>query len=403
MDTPENPPASSTEHEPAPAERRPRLRTVGQVWDEVRRRGWRDNLLRYGSHAGLILVIVLGVLAVRRGLIALPERPTMAAAAAAPSESSESTPAPGELLSVSDLPEFAAGGPVYDFGIERETDVHTVVPSRPRMEIVKYVVQKGDTLFGIADKFSLKPETILWGNWLELDGDPHTLQPGQELSILPVDGALHVWSAGESLEGVATFYRVASTDILEWPGNNLDFEIDVTNPGIEEGVALVIPSGQRDAPTWKSPRITRANPASAKILGPGACSAVSDGPIGSGSFAWPTASTWISGYNYSPGIHPAIDLGGSVGSGIFAADSGVVVYSGWNDWGYGYVVVIDHGNGWQTLYAHLSTINAGCGQAVFTGQVIGGMGCTGNCSGPHLHFEMMNDSYGKVNPLDFLP
>jgi murein DD-endopeptidase MepM/ murein hydrolase activator NlpD len=271
------------------------------------------------------------------------------------------------------------------------------------MEIVKYVVQKGDTLFGIADKFSLKPETILWGNWVELDGDPHTLQPGQELSILPVDGALHVWSAGESLDGVAKFFRVAPTDILEWPGNNLDLELDVANPGIEEGIALVIPGGQRDAPTWKSPRITRANPASASILGPGACSAVSDGPIGSGSFSWPTSSTWVSGYNYSPGVHPAIDLGGSVGNAIYAADSGVVVYSGWNDWGYGYVIVVDHGNGWQTLYAHLSAVNAGCGQAVFAGQVIGAMGCTGNCSGPHLHFEMMNDSYGKVNPLDFLP
>ena len=399
MDTAETPPAASPEPEPAPAERRPRLRTMGQLWDEMRRRGWRENLLRYGGHAGLILVIVLGVWAVRRGLSALPERANVAAAA----EPTSPTPIPAESLTVADLPEFAAGGPLASGEIQRETDVHTVVPSRPRLEIVKYVVQKGDTLFGIAEKFSLKPETILWGNWVELDGDPHTLQPGQELSILPIDGALHVWSAGESLDGIAKFFRVAPSDILEWPGNNLDLELDVANPGIEEGVALVIPGGQRDAPTWKSPRITRANPASASILGPGACSAVSDGPIGSGSFAWPTSSTWVSGYGYNPGVHPAIDLGGSVGNGIFAADSGVVVYSGWNDWGYGYVVVIDHGNGWQSLYAHLSTINAGCGQAVFTGQVIAGMGCTGNCSGPHLHFEMMNDTYGKVNPLDFLP
>ena len=399
MNTPEDHSQDQAGPEPGPSPRRPRLRNARQIWEEVRRRGWRDNLLRLGSHAGLILVIVLGVWAVRRGLSALPERTSAAAAAPA----SEPTALPAEVLSVADLPEFAGGGPLADASIRRTADVHTVVPDRPRMEIVKYVVQKGDTLFGIADKFSLKPETILWGNWVELDGDPHTLQPGQELSILPVDGALHIWSAGESLDGVAKFFRVVPTDILEWPGNNLDLELDVTNPGIEEGIALVIPGGQRDAPTWKSPRITRANPASAKILGPGACSAVSDGPIGSGSFSWPTSSTWVSGYNYSPGVHPAIDLGGSVGNAIYAADSGVVVYSGWNDWGYGYVVVVDHGNGWQSLYAHLSAVNAGCGQAVFSGQVIGAMGCTGNCSGPHLHFEMMNDSYGKVNPLDFLP
>ncbi|MCJ7513794.1 MAG: M23 family metallopeptidase [Anaerolineales bacterium] len=399
MDKPESNPQTGPQAATAPGERRPRLRTAGQVWEEIRRRGWRENLLRFGSHAGLILVIVLGVWAVRRGLSALPDRTSETAAAAG----AEPTPVAEQLLSLADLPAFAAGGPVTYFGIERQTDVHTVVPSRPRLEIVKYLVQKGDTLFGIAEKFNLKPESILWGNWVELDGDPHTLQPGQELSILPIDGALHLWSAGESLEGVATFFRVSPTDILEWPGNALDLDIDIANPGIPEGTALVIPDGKRDAPTWKSPRITRANPASASILGAGACSAVSDGPIGTGSFAWPTSSTWVSGYNYNPGVHPAIDLGGSVGNGIFAADSGVVVYSGWNDWGYGYVIVIDHGNGWQSLYAHLSTINSGCGQAVFQGQVIGGMGCTGNCSGPHLHFELMNDSYGKVNPLDFLP
>ena len=79
-----------------------------------------------------------------------------------------------------------------------------------------------------------------------------------------------------------------------------------------------------------------------------------------------------------------------------------MVYAGWNDWGYGYVIVLDHGNGWQSLYAHLSAINVGCGQSVYQGGVIGAMGCTGNCTGSHLHFELMNDAYGKVNPLNYL-
>ena len=108
------------------------------------------------------------------------------------------------------------------------------------------------------------------------------------------------------------------------------------------------------------------------------------------------------GYDYSS-IHPAIDIAGSTGHAIFASDSGVVVYSGWNDWGYGYVVVLDHGNGWQTLYAHLSSISVGCGQAVFQGQVIAAMGISGNSSGSHLHFEIMHDEYGKVNPWNYLP
>jgi murein DD-endopeptidase MepM/ murein hydrolase activator NlpD len=130
---------------------------------------------------------------------------------------------------------------------------------------------------------------------------------------------------------------------------------------------------------------------------------VYDGPVDSSSFVWPTPGRTISGYHYDPSFHPAIDIGASTGHAIYGSDSGIVVYSGWNDWGYGLVIVLDHGNGCQTLYAHLSQINVVCGQAVFQGNVIGLMGCTGNCSGPHLHFEMMHDVYGKVNPLNFLP
>jgi len=85
------------------------------------------------------------------------------------------------------------------------------------------------------------------------------------------------------------------------------------------------------------------------------------------------------------------------------SDSGVVVYAGWNNSGYGYVIVIDHGNGWQTLYGHLSGLKVGCGDPAFQGQQIGNLGCTGNCTGPHLHFEMLSDIYGHVNPLNFLP
>jgi murein DD-endopeptidase MepM/ murein hydrolase activator NlpD len=305
-------------------------------------------------------------------------------------------------LDLSKLPSYSAIAS-EDAVIARHMQLHTVIPERPRIEIIKDQVQKGDTLFGIADKFGLKPETILWGNWYTLGGDPHTLRPGQELDILPVNGALHVWSKGEGLNAVAEFYRVDVEDIINWPGNNLDPDIDRSNPPIEEGTALVVPNGRRDPPSWQMVRITRSNPSVAKILGPGYCGAVSSGLIGDGIFGWPTASTWISGYDYMPGVHEAIDIGGTIGTSIFAADDGVVVYAGWNDWGYGNVIVLDHGNGWQTLYAHLSQINVGCGQSASQGQVIAAMGCTGNCTGPHLHFEMRSDLWGRVNPHNFLP
>ena len=379
--------------------RQPRRRTLGDVWAELSQRGLRDTLTRYASHAALLLVIAVGVWAARSGLITLPATPFLTQGTQAVS----ATPTPVlSTLKVADLPIFKpATGSVGV--VARTTELHTVMPERPRMEIVKYAVQAGDTLFGISEKFGLKPATILWGNWDALSGDPHTLSPGQELSILPVDGALHEWNDGENLERVATFYGVDVKDILEWPGNQFDPAEDPATIKIQAGMALVVPGGKRETPTWKTPRIPRSNPASAKILGPGACGQVVDGPIGTGTFVWPTASKWVSGYSYDPSTHPAIDLGGSIGTPIYASDTGVVVYSGWNDWGYGYVVVIDHGNGWQTLYAHLSSINVGCGQAVFQGGVIGGMGCTGNCSGPHVHFEMMSDAYGKVNPTSFLP
>ena len=113
---------------------------------------------------------------------------------------------------------------------------------------------------------------------------------------------------------------------------------------------------------------------------------------------------FLSGYDYSPGTnHRGIDIAGELGDPVYAADNGVVVYSGWNNHGYGNVIVIDHGNGWQTLYAHLSDVRRGLRAERVPGRGDRSNGSTGNSSGPHLHFEMMHDQYGKVNPWNFLP
>jgi murein DD-endopeptidase MepM/ murein hydrolase activator NlpD len=351
-----------------------------------------------------ILLIVLLWAGLARG-ISLPIRATAQEEATLQSEENAEQLALANILPISpdQLPAYATVNTKASFSVLRKVEIHTVFPERPRLEISKYTVQEGDTLFGISEKFGLKPETILWGNWYTLGGDPHTLRPGQELNILPVDGVLHLWTRGEGLNGVAKFYGVTPEDIINWPTNDLDPDIDRASPPIEEGTALIVTNGHRDPPSWQMIQITRSNPAVAKVLGPGYCGAVSSGLVGDSVFGWPTTSQWISGYNYIPGVHEAIDIGGVIGASIYASDDGVVVYSGWNDWGYGYVIVVDHGNGWQTLYAHLSSINAGCGQSVSQGQVIGAMGCTGNCTGPHLHFEMRNEVWGRVNPLSILP
>ena len=307
----------------------------------------------------------------------------------------------GESLDPALLPVFESDPKRQ--GLQREIELHTIMPDRPRMQVITYLVQRGDTLFGIADNFGIKPESVLWGNWEAMDGDPHTIQPGQELNIPPIDGVLHEWQEGDSLYSVAEFFRTNPEEILDWPGNNISYGTDFEDPEIVLGTLVMVPEGERDLPSWQMVSITRANPAAASILGPGYCGSLYSGPIGDGFFGWPTTSQWLSGYSFIPGLHEAIDIGGSVGVTIYAADDGVVVYSGWNNHGYGYVLVIDHGNGWQTLYGHMNTLNFGCGQAVFQGNNIGTMGSTGNSSGPHLHFEMRSDIWGRVNPFSYLP
>jgi LysM repeat protein len=349
----------------------------------------------------LIAIIAVGGWAAYLGLSTLPANEDLNLPVS--TEAIVAEPTGTQAIDVLDLPAFA-GGPIVDSLIERRINVHTIFPTRPRLETVKYEVKEGDTLFGIAINYGLKPESILWGNFDVLEDNPHSLQPAQILSIPPTDGTLHVWAEGEGLTGVAEFYGVTVSDILDWPGNNLSPDIDVDDPPIEPGTVLIIPGGTREFVDWSAPRIPRSNPSVASILGPGFCGSVYDGPIGFGTFIWPTPLHYLSGYDYSPETnHYAIDIAGDTGHTISAADAGVVVYSGWHNGGYGNVIVLDHGNGWQTLYAHLSVIYVGCGAGVFQGTPIGEMGSTGRSTGPHLHFEMRHDIYGRVNPWNYLP
>jgi len=102
------------------------------------------------------------------------------------------------------------------------------------------------------------------------------------------------------------------------------------------------------------PTTPRDVPAESSI--PGGCGIITEGYIGYGTFIWPTTETWLSGYDYSPETnHRAIDIAGRIGNPVWAVDAGVIVYAGWNDRGYGNLIVVDHGNGWQSVYAHLDT------------------------------------------------
>jgi hypothetical protein len=184
----------------------------------------------------LIAVIAVGGWAAYSGLATQETDEMPRADVSTQTQDEEPTPTPG--VDISDLPPFS-GGMITDNPIGRRIDVHTVFPTRPRLEIISYEVKDGDTLFGIAISFGLKPESILWGNFDVLEDNPHSLQPEQVLSIPPIDGTLHVWSEGEGLSGVADFYGVTVSEILDWPGNNLTPDIDPDTPSIEPGTIII--------------------------------------------------------------------------------------------------------------------------------------------------------------------
>jgi len=122
---------------------------------------------------------------------------------------------------------------------------------------------------------------------------------------------------------------------------------------------------------------------------------------GSGNFIWPSQYHKRSGLDFRE-KHVGIDLNAPEGSAVYAADTGVVVFAGWTNVGYGNAVLIDHRNGYVSLYAHLSQISTFCGAPALQGEIIGISGNTGNSKGPHLHFEIRTDE-GFVNPWKLMP
>lgn len=347
--------------------------------------------------AGGALVLVLGWLVVSSLLPGQAQTPTGVDSTGDAADSQLSKAAD---LALAPLPEQL---PETGDGIQRALDLHTEFPVRPRVDVITYTVEAGDNLFLIADQYGLKPETVLWGNYEVLRDNPQFLQVDQTLNILPVDGAYYQWAAGDTLDDIANFFEVEPEAILEYPGNRFDLaDVSQGDVAIAEGTWLIVPGGVRELRDWGPPPITRANPAAAAYYGSGYCGEIYQGAIGIGAFIWPTTENWLSGWDYRPPIHNGIDIAGSTGNAIFASDSGVVVFSGWSEYGFGNLIVLDHGTGWQSAYAHLDTVNVSCGQSVAQGTVIGSLGNTGNSTGPHLHFELRHESYGKVNPYDFV-
>jgi len=357
-----------------------------QLWLIAR---WSDDLLmsRTAAHLALILVAVLAV-ALSGPIPPATPRPALQRlglrgdGAAAPASSQSQEPANLSGPSSLEAP-FALPAPSLNDQSQvliRAAVPHTIIPERPRDEIIRYTVQSGDTIFGIAAQFGLAPETIMWANG-RLEDNPDLLRVGQELIILPVDGVYHQVGADDTLESIATAYKVDPAAIINYPLNQLDPD----NPQITVGQWLIVPGGTK-------PYVPRTVVA---YSGP----IPEDASKGTGVFGWPTAGQITQGYWDR---HRAIDIGTWKGAPVLAADSGYVVAAGWDDSGYGRMVVIDHGNGFQTLYAHLQVYYVETGDSVAKGQQIGEVGSTGNSTGPHLHFEIRQNGVQR-NPFGFLP
>ncbi len=266
--------------------------------------------------------------------------------------------------------------------IESSDVFETKISEKPRDKVITYSVQKGDTISTIAKKFNISADTIRWANNLSSD----SLSIGDELQILPVTGMAHKVSAGETVYTIAKRYDTEPQKIVDFPFN------DFVNPetfSLVAGQILIVPDGIKPS---ERPQYRQRQPVY-----------IAQGPvsISSSGYTWPLRGG-IS--QFASWYHMALDITSPVGTPIVAAQSGTVskVSLGTWDGGYGNNVYVSDANGMGSHYAHMSSVNVSEGDNVIAGKtVIGYVGMTGRTTGPHLHFEVLQNGT-LVNPLSYL-
>ena len=265
------------------------------------------------------------------------------------------------------------------------TLVDIIDTTSPSGQIITYVVKTGDTAVSIAKHFGVSVNTILWANNLTAKSP---IKPGATLVILPVSGVQHTVRKGETLSGLAKKFGADADDIASY--NGLD-----TGESLAVGDLLIIPGGEIVAP-----KTTVTKRGKTSIRQGGGLTSIKKNPYrgGSGVELAGFYGNPVTGALLTQSIHGwnGVDLGAPAGTSVRASAGGTVIVSrvgGWNG-GYGNYIVVDHGNGTQTLYSHLSSDSVSVGQEVSRGMVIGAVGRTGEATGNHLHFEVR----GARNP-----
>jgi murein DD-endopeptidase MepM/ murein hydrolase activator NlpD len=287
----------------------------------------------------------------------------------------------------------------YTQAIQRAAAPFTIRPETSRTGVIQYTVQQGDTLQTIAAKFDLNDYySLVWSN---SSSKYSALRPGTQLNIPPEDGVYYEVTDNITIAQLAEKYSVDPYAIIDSEYNNLFGSVPETL--LVSGMWIVVPGG-------KGQRVNLL-PANPQASGGGGAAGVVSGPynlwgcssnIGGGTLPYTRPLDnykWMQGFTL--GGHEGVDLATNVGTPVHAAGGGTVAYAGWNDTGYGNVVVIAHGPVF-TIYGHMSSLSVRCGQSVTAGQQIGLSGNTGNSTGPHLHFEMRDADWNAVNPANYI-
>ncbi|MBI4457851.1 M23 family metallopeptidase [Candidatus Uhrbacteria bacterium] len=265
----------------------------------------------------------------------------------------------------------------------RPTPDAASVEARPtRTQITEYVVQPGDVIGSIAERFGLRVATVLQTNGL---GARSLIRPGDKLTILPVDGVRHKVKKGDTVAALAKLYKAEAGKILEM--NSL-----VDSSPLAVGVEIIVPDGRLPPPPPPKPTPRLATDLRNIFVPPTAVA---------GKMLWPTAVRRIT--QYYGRRHTGVDIAGPVGTPLYAADDGIVEFSGWNRGGYGNMTIVNHQNGLYTRYAHATKNLTKVGAVVKKGDIIALMGSTGRSTGPHIHFEVMVSSVSRrTNPLEYI-
>lgn len=245
---------------------------------------------------------------------------------------------------------------------------------------VSYITQRGDTLWSVGQKFAIKPTILALANQMQPED---LLLEGKELVIPFGEKVRYSIQPGDTLWGLAKKYNTSVTLLAEHNGIEADEELQVGQPLIvdftDEKETKTLPAMAEDV------AVSNEGEASIPALN-----------------LWPVKGVVSSGFGERNGrMHEGIDVAADLGQDIRSLADGIVVFAGARGT-YGNAVIINHGKGFRTLYAHASSIEVSAGERVKEGQVIARIGSTGRSTGPHLHLEILYNGV-PLNPMDYLP